>query len=168
MRKRTALGNKCRSLILDACTNAFNTDPMHTRLRGNCRYSWCPSHEKELYFEKTIYSKDEFTLTDSKGVSMKRVVADKVDTRFFRDADKSKVYVTILDGREALLVTYDGCSGEYTSVTLRVHTTRKVQIDTDDLFVELTRLLDDYINTGYAVYEFDGIVEALKYITENI
>ena len=38
---------------------------------------------------------------------MKRVISEKVDTRFFKDADKSKVYIAVLDGREVLLVTYD-------------------------------------------------------------
>lgn len=99
---------------------------------------------------------------------MKKVIVDKVDTVFFKETDKSKVYVTILDGREALLVTYVAGSGKYTAVALGVHPTRKVQIDTDMLFVELTNLLDGYIATGYDVYEFESLVEALKYITENI
>ena len=99
---------------------------------------------------------------------MKRVISNKVDTRFFKDADKSKVYVTILDGRQALLVTYDVFREYHTSVTLGVHTTNKVLIDSGEDCMELTGLLDDYISTGYAVYEFDSLVEALKYITDNI
>ena len=78
------------------------------------------------------------------------------------------MYVTILDGREALLVTYDVYQQDYTAVALDVHATNKVTIATDILFVELTKLLDEYIKIGYDVYEFNSLVEALKYITENI
>ena len=100
--------------------------------------------------------------------SIKRVVGDKVGTAFFRDADKNKVYVAMLDGREALLVTYDVYQQYYTAVALGVHATNKVTIDSDATCIVLAALLKDYIKAGYAVYEFDGIVEALKYITENI
>lgn len=99
---------------------------------------------------------------------MKKVIAEKVTTTFCNDADKSKVYVTILDGRQALLVTYDVFREEYTSVTLSVHCLRKVLTDSGEDCVGLTTLLHDYIATGYNVYECDSLVEALMYITDNI
>ena len=99
---------------------------------------------------------------------MKRVVADKTDTTFFKDADKSKVYIAMLDGREVLLVTYDVYQQYYTAVALGVHATRKATVSSAATCIALASILNDYIQTGYEVYEFDGLVEALKYITENI
>lgn len=168
MRKRTPLGDKCTFLTLATCTSGFNTDPNISALRGKCRYSYCPSHNKEQYFAKTVYNTSKVNLTDNKEGSMKRVISNKVPTTFFKDADKSKVYLTILDGREAVLVAYDSYHEDYTSVTLAAHATRKISTDTFESGVELTHLLDGYIKTGYDVYEFDGLVEALKYITDNI
>ena len=99
---------------------------------------------------------------------MKRIVGDSIDSTYFKDAKTSNVYVALLDGRQALLVT-NVCSGNhYTCTTFSAHTTRKLAVDVKAGPLLLTELLDDYIKTGYDVYEFDTIQEALDYIAKNI
>ena len=99
---------------------------------------------------------------------MKRIIEDTINTRCFKDADKRNVYVAMLDGRQALLVTNVWPGNRYTSTTFSAHTTRKVAVDVKAVPLLLTELLDDYIKTGYEVYEFDSIAEALDYIAKNI
>lgn len=99
---------------------------------------------------------------------MKRIVGDNVDSVYFKDAKNSNIYVALLDGRQALLVTNVSSGNHYTSTILGVHTTRKVAVDVKAVPLLLTELLDDYIKTGYEVYEFDSLVKALDYIAKNI
>lgn len=99
---------------------------------------------------------------------MKRIVEDTVKSRCIMDANKSNVYIAMLDGREVLLVTQVAGTVGYISTALSFHATSKVVVDTSAKHITLTGLLEDYVKTGYEVYEFDTIAEAMDYIAKNI
>ena len=99
---------------------------------------------------------------------MKRIVGDTVKTKHFMDANKSNVYIAMLDGREALLVTQVAGTLAYITTALSVHATNKVVVDASAEHATLTGLLEDFVNTGYEVCEFDSIVDALDYLSKNM